>query len=91
MSSKKLEKTHHKIMENYHQKISREDIDISKLVIPFSKLNRSYKNPDVYSGREKIPFRERDPEYKMILKQEFAIPLNNEFKIFSSVVKFPSF
>ena len=91
MSSRKLERNLHDIMENSFQKISREDIDISKLVIPFSKLNRNYKIPDVYSGAEKIPFNDRDPEYKMILKQEFANNLNIEFKVFRPVINFPSF
>lgn len=90
-SSKKLEKTNPEIIKNSYEKISEENIDISQLVIPFSKLNRNYKIPDVYSGREKIPFRERDPEYKKILRQEFVNNFNAEFKIFKSVVKFPSF
>jgi len=90
MSSRKLEKPHQEQLKNIYQMISEEDIDISKLVIPFSKLNRSHKIPDVYSGREKIPFKERDPEYKMILRQEFANTLKIEFRIFQSVVKFPS-
>lgn len=68
-----------------------QDIDISHLVIPFSKLCRNYESPDIYSGKEKIPFKERDPEYKMILSQEFANNFNFEFKIYKPVVKFPSF
>jgi hypothetical protein len=87
MSSRKL--PYQEIMKNY-EKILEEDIDISQLIIPFSKINRSYKNPDLYSGVEKIPFKERDPEYKMILRQEFANTLKIEFKSFSPVVKFPS-
>ena len=90
MSSRKLEKPHQEQLKNIYQMISEEDIDISKLVIPFSKLNRSYKIPDVYSGAEKIPFKERDPKYKMILKQEFVNTLKVEFKVFRSVINFPS-
>lgn len=48
------------------------DFEISQVVIPFSKICKSYKPIDIYSGNEKIPFKERDPEYKMILRQEFA-------------------
>ena len=46
--------------------------NISKAVIPFSKIIGSSKPIDVYSGNEIIPFKERDPEYKMILRQEFS-------------------
>ena len=47
--------------------------DISQLVIPFSKVFKSYKPKDIYSGNENIPFKEREPEYKMLLRQEFSI------------------
>lgn len=46
--------------------------DISQLVIPFSKVFKSYKPRDIYSGNENIPFEERDTEFKMILRQEFS-------------------
>jgi hypothetical protein len=46
--------------------------DISDLVIPFSKIFNSYKPIDIYSGTEKIPFKERDTEFKMIFRQEFS-------------------
>ncbi len=45
---------------------------VSELVIPFSKVFKSYKQKDIYSGNEIIPFREREPEFKMILSQEFS-------------------
>lgn len=48
------------------------DYDISELVIPFSIAFKSFKLKDIYSGNERIPFKEREPEYKMILRQEFA-------------------
>lgn len=72
MISGKLEKRYQEITENSYEKISESDIDISQLVIPFSKVFRNYKTPDIYSGTEKIPFIEREPEYKMILRQEFV-------------------
>jgi hypothetical protein len=65
--------------------------DLSRAVIPFSKIVGSPKPVDIYSGNEHIPFRERDPEYKVILKQEFANYFNVEFKVFKSVTRFPSF
>ncbi len=91
MSSERLEKKHPEIRENYFEGNTEEEIEISQLIIPFSKLTRSYKVPDVYSGTEKIPFKERDPDYKMIFRQEFANFLNDNFKIYRPVVRFPSF
>ena len=44
------------------------EINISRIITPFSKIFNSYKPIDIYSGSEKIPFKERDPEYKMILR-----------------------
>jgi len=46
--------------------------DISEIIIPFSKICRKTVKLDIYSGNERIPFNERDHEFKMILKQEFS-------------------
>ena len=54
------------------------ELDMSRIVIPFSKVFKSFKQPDIYSGDEKIPFKERDPEYRMILRQEFTNILKEE-------------
>ncbi|MFX1487654.1 MAG: hypothetical protein ACFFBI_00780 [Promethearchaeota archaeon] len=54
------------------------NLDISRIIIPFSKLFKSFKPADVYSGDEKIPFKDRDPEYRMILRQEFGNVLKKE-------------
>ncbi|MFX0106440.1 MAG: hypothetical protein ACFE75_13270 [Candidatus Hodarchaeota archaeon] len=88
MKTGKPEESFQEIVEKYSKSSLERDTDISKIVIPFSKMFGSYKSTDIYKGTERIPFKERDPEYKMILRQEFA---NIEFKIFKSVVKFPSF
>ena len=48
------------------------ELDISLIIIPFSKICKSYRPSDIYSGTEKIPFKERDSEFKMILRQEFS-------------------
>lgn len=76
MSLGKLEKLFQEIIETTHETsqvdISERDTDFSQIVIPFSKVFKAYKPIDVYSGKEKIPFNERDPEYRMILRQEFA-------------------
>ena len=56
------------------------DPDISRLIIPFSQICKTYKLTDIYSGNETIPFNERDPEYKMNLRQEFTNTLKSELK-----------
>ena len=91
MDSGHMRKFYNKMEEKYLQNILEQETDISELIIPFSKLKSNYKSPDIYSGREKIPFIERDPDYKSILKYEFANNLNVEFKIYKPVIKFPSF
>ncbi|UCD02214.1 MAG: hypothetical protein JSV23_04130 [Promethearchaeota archaeon] len=91
MSSRKPKEIFHEIIGKSSENSLERDIDISQIVIPFSKMFGSYKISDIYSGKEKIPFKERDPEYKTILRQEFANSFNVEFKVFRSVVKFPSF
>ena len=48
------------------------NFNLSKVVIPFSKMFQSHKPTDIYCGKEKIPFRERETDYKMILRHEFS-------------------
>ncbi|MFW9988087.1 MAG: hypothetical protein ACFFC3_05485 [Candidatus Odinarchaeota archaeon] len=68
MSSGKIEKIQY---ENLNMTRVSESYNISELVIPFSQLFKKYKSMEIYSGKERIPFKERDPEYIMILQQEF--------------------
>ena len=76
MSIGKLERLFREIIGTTHETsyvdISESETDFSQIVIPFSKIFKTYKPIDVYSGKEKIPFNERDPEYRMILRQEFS-------------------
>jgi len=53
------------------------NFDYSKIVTPFSKIFKSYKPKDIYSGNENIPFKERDSEFKLILRHEFANSLKS--------------
>ncbi len=39
--------------------------------MPFSSIDESTKTEYIYIGNEKIPFKERLPEYQTILIQEF--------------------
>jgi hypothetical protein len=76
MGLAKLERIYQEIInESYgrsHQNKPKNDINYSKLVIPFSQICKSNKPKDIYSGNEKIPFKERDYEFRMILKHEFS-------------------
>ncbi|MFX1278259.1 MAG: hypothetical protein ACFFA3_02510 [Promethearchaeota archaeon] len=58
--------------ERSHQNKPKNDINYSELVIPFSQICKSDKSRDIYAGNEKIPFKERDYEFRMILKHEFS-------------------
>ncbi|KKK71527.1 hypothetical protein LCGC14_2913040 [marine sediment metagenome] len=46
--------------------------DISDLIIPFGKIFKKTKQLYIYSGTERIPFKERDTEFKVIFRQEFS-------------------
>jgi len=72
MSVGKSENRFHEILEISYPNYLEKETGISKAIIPFSKMFQSHRPTDVYCGKEKIPFRERDPEYKVILRQEFS-------------------
>ena len=67
-----METMFHEDLEKLLESDLDRDVDISQLVIPFSKMFKSYKPRDVYSGNENIPFKERETEFKMIFRQEFS-------------------
>ena len=69
MSSGKLNNLYNEFINEESSDIS---LDISKLIIPFSRLFKKYESSDIYSGKEMIPFKDRNPEYKMILRGEFV-------------------
>ena len=53
---------------------------LSKMLIPFSDVLGVSSTADVYSEYERIPFEQRDPIYKSIMKQEFYDAMRS-FKI----------
>ncbi|MFX0082862.1 MAG: hypothetical protein ACFE94_14015 [Candidatus Hodarchaeota archaeon] len=71
MGSENLKEIYYKINDFFDENTTGFDVNYSKIVIPFSKMFKRYKQMDIYSGEEKIPFKERDQEFKMILRQEF--------------------
>jgi len=72
MSSGKSDKFSQESIVRPYKIVLEKSTDLSQIVIPFTKMFKSNKSIDIYSGSEKIPFKERNPEYKMILRQEFA-------------------
>jgi len=62
-----------KKVHDFEKKIEPPEIypDISNLIIPLSLIFKSYHPPDIYTGEEIIPFKERDMQFKRILIQEF--------------------
>jgi hypothetical protein len=61
------------------------ELKIGKIVIPFSEFGETKSTPDLYEGTEKIPFSDRDPQYKKILKNEFA--QGDLFDIYQHLIK----
>ena len=75
MGLAKLEQIYQEIMKESYllpEETVNQDIDYSKIVIPFSQVFKSFKPRDIYSGNERIPFKERKREFKIILRQEFS-------------------
>jgi hypothetical protein len=50
-------------------------VHISSLIIPFSIFFGKKTSLDIYSGKELIPFEERDPIFKELFKNEFDCSL----------------
>ena len=51
--------------------IIQQDLELERIIIPFSTFIPRRSTEDIYTGKEKIPFQERHPIYKAILKLEF--------------------
>ncbi|MFX0020523.1 MAG: hypothetical protein ACFFB1_15045 [Promethearchaeota archaeon] len=45
--------------------------EIVKMKIPYSNFYKLKQNEDIYSGNEQIPFKERHPIFKCLLRLEF--------------------
>ena len=49
------------------------EFELSNVVISFKELLCSIGAKDIYSGKEEMPFRERDIEFQKIMLTEFII------------------
>ena len=72
MSSGKVKQVFQEIREDSRETSSEIRLNLSKTVISFSIFFKKSTLEDIYTGDEKIPFSERDQEYKAILKEEFG-------------------
>lgn len=63
---------YYKIFKNPNEILHENRLELSKIVIPFSKIFKTDNLVFIYSGSEKIPFIERENDYKMIMTQEFS-------------------
>ena len=51
--------------------VSKDYLNISKLIIPFSIIFSNISPPDIYSGEETITFKDKDSNFQQILIYEF--------------------
>lgn len=58
---------------NQEIEVSENSHNISNSVIPFSFMFKKNASPDIYTGEEIIAFRDKDSEFKQILKYEFIM------------------
>ena len=66
-----IEKKHLDIKDETKSHLDDDIFNYSKVIIPFSDFFHKNEFLDSYSGKENIPFEERDSEYRKILLTEF--------------------
>ncbi|MFX1287634.1 MAG: hypothetical protein ACFFFY_03610 [Promethearchaeota archaeon] len=54
-----------------HESNSRLDYELSEIIVSFKDLIHKIEFADVYTGEEKIPFSEKEAEFREILLSEF--------------------
>ena len=63
-----------KIYQEFFEPTDQQTIlDYSRAFIPFSSINEPSSSKYIYFGNEKIPFKERHPEYQKLFIYEFLI------------------
>jgi hypothetical protein len=83
MSYGKIEKFYNDVLKSRYNNSVDHYFSLSNCVIPFSSLSKNKKTSWIYFGNEKISFKERHPEFRMILRNEFS----NALKEFSRNLK----
>jgi len=79
MSSGKIEKFYNDVLKSRYNNSVDHYFSLSNCVVSFSSLSKNKLTSWIYFGNEKIPFKERHPEFRMILRNEFS----NTIKDFS--------
>jgi len=73
MSSKSVKREHEEVIK--FEVMVEDHFDLRRAVISFSKLSEHSTPEYIYTGQEKIPFKNRHPEYQSILRNEFAFSI----------------
>lgn len=79
MSSGKIEKFYNDVLKSRYNNSVDHYFSLSNCVVSFSSLSKNKQTSWIYFGNEKIPFKERHPVFRMILRNEFS----NAIKEFS--------
>ncbi|MFX1410054.1 MAG: hypothetical protein ACFFA6_06860 [Promethearchaeota archaeon] len=72
MSSGKIEKFFNDVLKSRYNNSVDHYFSLSNCVVSFSSLPKNKQTSWIYFGNEKIPFKERHPEFKVLLRNEFA-------------------
>lgn len=85
-----LEVINSKIQINNNEiDVFEEFLNVSNLIIPFSIIFKKDIPPDIYSGKETIPFKEKVSEFQQILMSEFLFEyLNYRYAYFYKRYKY---
>lgn len=80
MSSKSYNKNYINALRRAKDINDENSFDLSKLMIPFSKINPKKRIEYIYWGHEKTPFNTRHPVYQLIFRNEFAGAIRSKNK-----------
>lgn len=82
MSLETVKEKNLNLSKNVDRRLIESNIIFIRLFVPFSKLIKNRNSTDIYTGEESIPFENRDPLFKSILRKEFS----NAIKEFSKTI-----
>jgi hypothetical protein len=91
MSSKSFDKNYKNEFRHPKDIITKNSLDLKKVMIPFSKISSKRRIKYIYLGHEKMPFNARHPTYQIIFRNEFMEMIritNKRINISSGSTKF---
>lgn len=77
MSSKVKEKKDLKMLPRHFETITFFQENLSRIVTPYSSFFIVERKRDIYTGDEKLPFKQRHPTFRSLMKLEFQDALRN--------------